>query len=278
MKKNNLPIIDLFTSIQGEGQYAGVSSIFIRVSGCNLRCVFGHSICDTPYSSFNPEETKFTVDDVINEIKNHPNVHSIVVTGGEPMLYQDGLLEMFDTIRDSLENSETPFYQYHITIETNGTIEVKNDNLSEYVDLWSISPKLSTSVAKPNTEIEVLGDKKVFSEDQVNHYNTIRKNIPNLVTALIDSGSVQFKFVYSGEESYREIKEWRDEMQQLLDINLAEDGIRVNVNYYIMLMPEGMTEDILQLHRKEAAEICVNEGWRYTDRLHITIWGDKRGF
>ena len=55
----NFPVIEMFTSIQGEGKWTGSPSFFVRVSGCNLRCCFKGSICDTPYSSYNPEKTPY---------------------------------------------------------------------------------------------------------------------------------------------------------------------------------------------------------------------------
>ena len=55
-KNNVIPVLEMFVSIQGEGKYTGEPSLFIRVSGCNLRCVFGGTRCDTPYSSFETEK------------------------------------------------------------------------------------------------------------------------------------------------------------------------------------------------------------------------------
>ena len=74
-------ISEIFHSPQGEGKWIGVPSIFIRTSGCNLRCWF----CDTPYTSWNPEGEKMSVDQILEHIKQYDCEH-VVVTGGEPML------------------------------------------------------------------------------------------------------------------------------------------------------------------------------------------------
>ena len=88
-----LPVVELFHSVQGEGIYTGVPSIFLRVTGCNLRCVFKDSICDTSYTSFNPEKPIFADMDqlefAIGTLKaQYPNTKHLVITGGEPMLYK----------------------------------------------------------------------------------------------------------------------------------------------------------------------------------------------
>src|SRR5581483_3535976 len=80
-KRPALKIAELFYSLQGEGTLVGVPSVFIRTSGCNLRC----SWCDTPYTSWRPEGTEWTLDQIVQEVQAHPARH-VVVTGGEPMI------------------------------------------------------------------------------------------------------------------------------------------------------------------------------------------------
>lgn len=122
-------ILEIFTSIQGEGKYIGIPSIFIRFAGCNLRCPW----CDTKYSW--KETGRYTTETVINFIKSKPKFKHIVFTGGEPLLYQDDILDILRAVmaRDLV-----------ITIETNGTI-IPGEELygfMEYIGLWSVSPKL----------------------------------------------------------------------------------------------------------------------------------------
>src|SRR5215831_18622011 len=122
-KRRELRIAEIFYSLQGEGSLVGVPSVFVRTSGCNLRC----SWCDTPYTSWRPEGTDLTLDQILDEVDAHPARH-VVVTGGEPMIAPD-ILALTQRLRAR---------NLHITIETAGTV-------FEPVacDLMSISPKLA---------------------------------------------------------------------------------------------------------------------------------------
>src|SRR3984893_2504451 len=120
-----LKIAELFYSIQGEGSLAGVPSVFIRTSGCNLRCRW----CDTPYTSWTPEGTDLTLDQILDEVRAHPAAH-VVVTGGEPMIAPE-IVPLTARLRR---------LGLHITIETAGTVFHPVE-----CDLMSISPKLANS-------------------------------------------------------------------------------------------------------------------------------------
>src|ERR1700719_4363969 len=76
-----MKIAEIFYSIQGEGMLLGVPSVFVRTSGCNLRC----SWCDTPYTSWNPEGDELSLDKILERVREYPSLH-VVVTGGEPMI------------------------------------------------------------------------------------------------------------------------------------------------------------------------------------------------
>ena len=121
----NMKINEIYFSIQGEGKLVGVPSIFIRTSGCNLRCTW----CDTPYTSWNPEGETQTIDEILERTRTFACRH-VVLTGGEPMI----AAEVSELTR-RLKRED-----YHVTIETAGTVwqEVS-------CDLASISPKLSNS-------------------------------------------------------------------------------------------------------------------------------------
>src|SRR5438874_12304796 len=82
--RETMKIADLFHSIQGEGKLAGVPSVFVRASGCNLRCVW----CDTPYASWDPQGEDVGVDEIVRQIEAFGTKH-VVVTGGEPMIMPD---------------------------------------------------------------------------------------------------------------------------------------------------------------------------------------------
>ena len=259
---DKLNIVDLFVSLQGEGKYVGVPSLFIRVSGCNLRCCFNDSICDTAYSSFNPEKGKFNKDNVVEILQANPNVFDIVITGGEPLMFGEAIDDLIDYIGMVTDND------YRITVETNGTF----GPLNNIIELYSISPKLSTSIPEPGKQYFYTHEgktvSKVFTEEEVERLNKIRHN-PSAIAALMDQADFQLKFVYSGPESLKDIDALLDE---LVEIGAGFDSEDV------MLMPEGTTPEQLDKNSKEAAEVCIQRGWRFTDRLHIRLWGDKRGF
>jgi len=118
-------ISEIFYSIQGEGRLAGVPSVFIRTSGCNLRCTW----CDTPYSSWSPEGEELEVESIMQRLAEYPALHA-VLTGGEPMI-APGVEELTRRLKEQ---------GYHLTLETAATL------WKEVVcDLASISPKLENS-------------------------------------------------------------------------------------------------------------------------------------
>jgi 7-carboxy-7-deazaguanine synthase len=124
-----MKIAEIYKSIQGEGLLTGTPSVFIRASGCNLRCWF----CDTPYASWQPEGQDYAVDEIIAEVEEW-DVKHVVITGGEPMLFA----EMIPLCRELKRRGR------HITIETAGTLY-----LPAACDLMSISPKLASSGPDP---------------------------------------------------------------------------------------------------------------------------------
>ncbi len=77
-------IAEIYRSVQGEGLLTGVPSVFVRASGCNLRCWF----CDTPYASWRPEGRDMSIDEIVAQVEEWDTRH-VVVTGGEPMLFAE---------------------------------------------------------------------------------------------------------------------------------------------------------------------------------------------
>src|SRR5512134_929694 len=98
-----MQISEIFYSIQGEGMLAGVPSVFIRTSGCNLRCTW----CDTPYTSWSPEGEDLSIAAIVDATAKHDCRH-VVITGGEPLI-ADGIGELTRSLRQR---------KYHITVET----------------------------------------------------------------------------------------------------------------------------------------------------------------
>ena len=170
-------ISEVFYSIQGEGELTGVPSVFIRTSGCNLRCVW----CDTPYASWNPEGDDMTIGQIVAEVKKHPT-HHVVLTGGEPMIAK----EIHELARQLKKQGK------HITIETAGTISP--DGIA--CDLASISPKLANSTP-PEGFIEPAW---------IERHEQKRKQ-PKVLQEWVSSYDFQLKFVLSSHLEIREIED-----------------------------------------------------------------------
>ena len=117
---------ELFHTIQGEGQLIGVPSVFFRTSYCNLRCIW----CDTPYTSWEPENKDISVAESVAAIAQFECKH-VVITGGEPFIQTKELIALC---------RELDKQGHHITIETNATLFAEVD-----VHLISMSPKLRNS-------------------------------------------------------------------------------------------------------------------------------------
>jgi len=169
-------IAEIFQSIQGEGRLTGTPSVFIRTSGCNLRCWY----CDTRYASWEPEGDYFSVAEIVEKVLRWSTPH-VVITGGEPMIFEE-MQELTEELHGK---------QRHITIETAGTIVRELP-----CDLWSISPKLSNS-----TPIDYATDEWVRLHDQ-------RRFRPDLVEQLMAMGDYQLKFVVGSILDAAEVEEY----------------------------------------------------------------------
>ena len=191
-------IAEIFHSIQGEGLLAGVPSIFIRTSGCNLRCHW----CDTPYASWKPEGPEMSVEEILKKLTEW-NCDHVVLTGGEPMIAPD-LPELATVLKKQKK---------HITIETAGTILPK----SIPCDLASLSPKLSNST--PSPELDPAWAKK--------HEATRLQ--PEVISEWIRKYPFQLKFVVSSELDLAEIKHLLSRLPPLPlhQILLMPEGIDV---------------------------------------------------
>jgi 7-carboxy-7-deazaguanine synthase len=222
-----LKIAELFYSIQGEGSLVGVPSVFIRTSGCNLRC----SWCDTPYTSWKPEGAELSLRQILDEVRAHPARH-VVVTGGEPMI-QPEILPLTEQLRAA---------GLHITIETAGTVFQP-----VACDLMSISPKLANST--PEGEWAVRHDRLRLQSA--------------VLMELMARYDYQLKFVIERPEDLAEVHE--------LVAALTADPMRV------ILMPEGTDPERLRERALWLAEICKEEGFRFSPRLHVDLWGNRRG-
>ena len=226
---------EIFSSIQGEGKLTGVPSTFFRTSYCNLRCAWGDNLCDTPYTSWSPEQKEISVEDAFQEIKALGN-HHVVITGGEPFLWKDELQELCGKL----------YADHHITIETNATIFHPVQ-----ADLISMSPKLASSTPwKQDTKWAKKHDRMRISISTIQNFMLYH--------------DYQLKFVITDGSEL-------DEIQSIVN-QLA----RIDKNN-IMLMPEGITAEEIREKQEFIVGICQQFGWRYSDRMHVRLWGNQRG-
>ena len=225
-------ISEIFHSIQGEGRLSGVPSVFIRTSGCNLRCVW----CDTPYTSWRPDGKEMTVEEILHAIESYPLDH-VVLTGGEPLLSHE-IEELSVTLKTA---------GAHVTIETAATIFKPVS-----CDLVSMSPKLSNSTPwqKQHGRFAAMHD-----QHRLNY---------NVVQRFIDSYDYQLKFVVDREQDFAEVR-------QIVDALKNVDTSRV------LIMAQARNRR--QLHQKSRwiVELCKKFGYGYSPRLHIELYGNRRG-
>jgi 7-carboxy-7-deazaguanine synthase len=277
---------EIFRSIQGEGRYMGVPSIFLRMFGCNFRCKnfgrYGKDIvkdskssnpevdeiiknieqyktlkdlplvetgCDS-YSSVYPEFKSFvfkqTPDEIVEQIMallphGEWRDEHLVITGGEPLLGWQRCypdLLMHEKMRNVQE----------ITFETNGTQKLSKDLISA-LNIWdweevtfSVSPKLSCS-----------GES---SEDAIK---------PQIVREYATVGYTYLKFVIATEE---------DAGEALRTIDIYRDA---GFHGPVYLMPVGGTESVYSLNNRRVAELAMQHGLRYSDRLQIPLFRNAWG-
>ena len=172
-----MKIAEIFHSLQGEGLLTGTPSVFVRLSGCNLRCWF----CDTAYASWHPEGDDLTMDQIVARVEEHvaaqEGLGHVVLTGGEPMLFA-GLVPLAAELRSR---------GLHLTIETAGTLY-----LPVACDLMSISPKLSNSTP--------VRDPRWAARHERN------RHAPEVIRRLTAEYEYQLKFVIDRPDDCREVE------------------------------------------------------------------------
>ena len=176
-------ISEIYKSIQGEGLLTGTESIFVRTSGCNLRCGF----CDTPYTSWTTEGENQQIPEIVQEALELDCQH-LVLTGGEPMLQKE-VVDLTVLMRKA---------GFHITIETAGTIDQPVE-----CDLMSISPKLSNSNPDPTRAGAWHGR------------HASRRHRPDAIRSLVGRYPYQLKFVVDHPNDGQEILEYLGEFPEV---------------------------------------------------------------
>lgn len=230
---------EVFASLQGEGPSVGMPVGFMRLSRCNLACVW----CDTAYTwHFEGDERPHRSDEQYDRKRNQVTVsidiagrlverlkqNRLVITGGEPLLQAQALAELAKRL-DGVA----------IEIETNGTVDPPA-RLDVHVDQYNVSPKLAHSGNPAELAL-----------------------IPKLLDRWATDARAYFKFVVASPDDIEEIEALR-----------ARHGIATN---RLFLMPEGTDAATLNERAEWLAPLCVEHGYRYSDRLHIRLYGDTRG-
>lgn len=176
-------IAEIYRSVQGEGLLTGVPSVFVRASGCNLRCWF----CDTPFASWRPEGRDMSTDEIVAQVEEWETQH-VVVTGGEPMLFAE-LIPLCDQLREAGR---------HLTVETAGTLY-----LPVACDLMSISPKFASSAP---------------SADEYSHWHRRHereRHRPEVIRRLVSEYVYQLKFVIDSPRDLEFVDKYLAEFREI---------------------------------------------------------------
>ena len=227
---------------QGEGKSSGKDVMFVRLSGCNLACIW----CDTPYTwnwvgtkfkhpdkyDKKKETHKMTEDEVKKQLyEKAGQVRGLVISGGEPMLQQKQLI---------------PFLQnlvfWWIEVETNGTIE-PTDQFIRLINQFNCSPKLSN--AGTDNPLKLRFKKKALKK----------------IASCGDKAT--FKFVIQSN-------------QDLTEMLAIMSEVEINPKY-VWLMPEGKTREEQLERQDQVKELSQMYGFNFSPRLHILEFGNKRG-
>lgn len=234
---------EIFRSIQGEGPAIGRPRTFVRLSGCNLHCVW----CDTAYTwnwvgtpFAHQNNTKFNISDEMISLsakETAARIHAlpsegVVITGGEPLLQTRAVVELIDALR-------ADDHRALVEIETNGSI-VPSEDLVDRIDFFVVSPKLGHS---GNDAAVALKDEALRRFAQMT--------------------SASLKFVV------------KDVADVEAAATLAERYAFPKERIYIM--PEGTTSEALLARAPKLIDAVIAHGFNYSDRLHIHLFGQKRG-
>lgn len=251
LKKFSLPeettspifIAETFTSIQGEGAGTGYSAFFIRTTGCTLECEW----CDSKWArpSASEELAKFplvSVEELAFQIVNQGWPY-IVITGGEPLMYQHQLSLVLLLARGAFLKKG---HKLFVEVETNATL-IPSPLFVSMVDRFNVSPKLKSSGIK-NAE----GATSKLYEKTISTWRTLAKN-----------DKAHFKFVSSGKDNIQEIKEF--------------------VKHYKLprekcwLMPLGANKRDIMLRHRQVMDLAREERFNFSSRLHIISYGNRKG-
>jgi 7-carboxy-7-deazaguanine synthase len=236
-------IAEIYRSLQGEGRLTGVDSVFVRTSGCNLRCRF----CDTPYASWRPEGDYISVEEVVARVEMlaaEAALGHVVLTGGEPMIWPE-LVPLCSLLRQR---------GLHVTIETAGTRFQPVE-----CDLMAVSPKLSNSTPRADESPEWIG------------MHERNRAAPDILRRLNAEYECQFKFVVDSLADCQEVTVFLAAVNSLLGDWPEIDRGRV------LLMPMGTMQADLAAKAEWMEPYCREHGLIFCPRRQIEWFGCRRG-
>lgn len=239
---------EIFHTLQGEGVSIGVPAVFVRASLCNLHCRW----CDTDYTwnwqgtpwpherDSEPGYQKYRKDDWLIEMTPADVAAAVSDFNCRRLVVTGGepLLQQEEFL-DVLEILHERDARWVVEIETNGTIPPDPD-LDERVTQYNVSPKLANS-----------GNPEALRVREA------------ALTGLAATGKAWFKFVIAQASDLKEV-----------EALAARFTLR---REQIILMPEGRLPEILHTRSQWLADQCRERGYRFSDRLHVNLWGTQRG-
>lgn len=234
-----MKVVETFISPQGEGKYIGTPSYFVRTTGCNLRCAWRNK--DNTITKCDTPYTSWNPEKGF-DISAEDIRRKLEGTSVKHIVITGGE----PTLQSDLEDVTNDLVKdFVVTLETNGT---KYRNLPGV--FLSISPKTGNSYAQPIGSLEA----KMHSAN-----NKFSDSIPKL----IEKNDYQLKFVYNVPGDAHVIRGIQQEFRV------------PNKNIYVM--PQGISTQ--QLHAKHAdiVRFCLDNGYNFTPRLHIDLFGNMRG-
>ena len=186
-----IKINEIFKSLQGESSYAGLPCVFVRLTGCNLRC----SWCDTQYAYDNG--TEYTKEELISIIEKF-NVKLVEFTGGEPLLQKEELIPIIEHLLSK---------NYEILLETNGSISLKDipDEVVKIVDIKLSGSREKGSFLDSNIDLIEKKDEIKFVLSNIFDYNEMKDIIKK--NHLEEDRSILVSRVFGSDMTYEQIAE-----------------------------------------------------------------------